>query len=72
MFTRELFGSVLCGTYFLAGPVMVRLALLSGTVPSVIIIIPIFADGGPSAELVCKGPSIYKVKAKIAQKRTHL
>ena len=34
-FTRELFGSVPCGTYFLGGPVLVPLAVLYGTVPSV-------------------------------------
>ena len=35
VFTRELFGSVPCGTYFLGGPVLVPLAVLSGTVSSV-------------------------------------
>ena len=35
LFTRELLGSVPFGTYFLGGPVLVRLAALCGTVPSV-------------------------------------
>ena len=34
-FTRELFGSVECGPYFLGGPVLVPLAVLYGMVPLV-------------------------------------
>ena len=35
VFARELFGAVPCGTYFLGGLVLVRLAVLSGAVPAV-------------------------------------
>ena len=35
VFTRELLGTVPNGTYFLGGPVWVRIAVLYGTVPSV-------------------------------------
>ena len=35
MFTRDLFATAPHGTYFLGGPVCVRLAVLFGTIPSV-------------------------------------
>ena len=36
-FTQELFGLLPCGTYFLGGPVLLPLAVLYETVPSVLV-----------------------------------